>query len=196
MKAYSEDLRIRIVHCVASGQDVIEVAKRFEVSPRTVERYLKQQRARGDRAPKKHPGRQPLLSEAQVEALHENLGEEPGLTLAERCDWLHEHEGVILSVPTMHRWVKRLGYSRNHAPMGERAHAGFLRNFGLNRTLLAALSLGGGLPCFLVDGGLTREVFEYYLRELLLPSLGSGQVLVLDNYVVHKGEGVEQLASE
>ncbi len=92
----------------------------------------------------------------------------------------------------------RIGMRREHAyaPVGERAHAGFLRNFGLNRTLLAALSLDGGLPCFLVDGGLTREVFEYYLRELLLPSLGSGQVLVLDNYVVHKGEGVEQLASE
>src|SRR5690606_27847388 len=115
MKAYSEDLRIRIVHCVASGQDVIEVAKRFEVSPRTVERYVKQQREQGGLAPKKHPGRQPILREAQVEALRANLVEEPGLTLAERCDWLHEHEGVKVSVPTTYRWVKRLRYSRKTA---------------------------------------------------------------------------------
>ena len=115
MKAYSEDLRIRIVHCVASGQDVIEVAKRFEVSPRTVERYVKQQREQGVLAPKKHPGRQPILREAQVEALRANLVEEPGLTLAERCDWLHEYEGVKVSVPTMYRWVKRLRYSRKKA---------------------------------------------------------------------------------
>ncbi len=115
MKAYSEDLRIRIVHCVASGQDVTEVAERFEVSSRTVERYLRQQREQGGLAPKKHPGRRPILSEAQAEALRESLGAEPGLTLAERCDWLHEHEGVRLSVPTMYRWVKRLRYSRKKA---------------------------------------------------------------------------------
>jgi len=115
MKAYSEDLRIRIVHCVASGQDVIEVARRFEVSPRTVERYVKQQREQGGLAPKKHPGRQPLLSEAQAEALRGNLQAEPGLTLAERCDWLYEHEGVRISVPTMYRYVKRLRYSRKKA---------------------------------------------------------------------------------
>ena len=115
MRAYSEDLRIRIVHCVASGQDVIEVARRFEVSVRTVERYLKQQREQGYLAPKKHPGRQPLLSEAQAQALRENLQAEPGMTLAERCEWLHEHEGVKLSVPTMYRWVKRLRYSRKKA---------------------------------------------------------------------------------
>ena len=83
-----------------------------------------------------------------------------------------------------------------YAPKGQRAHAGFLRNFGLNRTLLAAMSLDGVLPSFLVDGGLTRAVFEYYLRDILLPCLTPGQVLVLDNYVVHKGDSIEQLAAE
>ena len=92
----------------------------------------------------------------------------------------------------------RLGMRREHAyaPKGQRAYAGFLRNFGLNRTLLAAMSLDGVLPSFLVDGGLNRPVFEYYLRDILLPCLSPGQVLVLDNYVVHKGDSVEQLASE
>jgi transposase len=92
----------------------------------------------------------------------------------------------------------RVGMRREHAyaPIGQRAHAGFLRNFGLNRTLLVAISLEGVLPSFLVDGGLTRPVFEYYLRELLLPALTPGRVLVLDNYVVHKGDSVAALAAE
>lgn len=75
-------------------------------------------------------------------------------------------------------------------------HVEFLRNFGLNRTLLSAVSLDGVLPSFLLDGGLNRPAFEYYLQHMLLPSLTPGQVLVLDNYVVHHGESVEQLAAE
>lgn len=116
MRAYSEDLRARIVHCVTSGQDVNEVAELFGVSARSVERYVKQQREHGDLAPKKHPGRQPLLGEEHLQALRENLRKEPGLTLAERCDRLQAEVGVRVSVPTMHRWVKRLGYARKKAP--------------------------------------------------------------------------------
>lgn len=90
----------------------------------------------------------------------------------------------------------RLGMRREYgyAPFGQRVHSDFLRNFGLNRTLMCAISLDGVLPSFLVDGGLTRPVFEYYLDELLLPTLHSGQVLVLDNYVVHHGESIEKRA--
>lgn len=66
--------------------------------------------------------------------------------------------------------------------------------FGLKRTLLTAVSLDGVLPSFLVNGGLNRPVFEYYLEHMLLPSLTSGQVL--DNYVVHKGDSVAQLAAQ
>lgn len=91
----------------------------------------------------------------------------------------------------------RVGMRREHAyaPRGQRVHVEFLRNFGPNRTLLCAVSLDGVLPAFLIDGGLNRPAFEYYLGEMLLPSLAPGQVLVLDNYVVHHGESVEKLAA-
>lgn len=89
----------------------------------------------------------------------------------------------------------RLGMRREYgyAPRGERVHSEYLRNFGPNRTLLAAVGLDGVLPSLLIDGGTTGEVFEYYLEHLLLPALRPGQVLVVDNFSAHKGPRVREL---
>ncbi|HEX7022094.1 MAG TPA: hypothetical protein VF171_04495 [Trueperaceae bacterium] len=55
-----------------------------------------------------------------------------------------------------------------------------MRTFGRTRGLRSAVSLEGVLPSFLVDGGITRAVFAFYLDTMLLPAPSSGQVLVLD----------------
>lgn len=112
MKAYSEDLRQRIVHSVISGQDIYDVAERFSVSSRTISRYLKQHREHGHLHPKPHPGRTPILTPEQQKALRQQLRDHPSLTLQERCDLLQHEQGVQVSIATMHRWVKRLRYSR------------------------------------------------------------------------------------
>ena len=44
-----------------------------------------------------------------------------------------------------------------------------------------------------VEGPTTREVFETYLEELLVPSLKAGQVVVLDNLSSHRGKRVREL---
>lgn len=82
--------------------------------------------------------------------------------------------------------------------MGVRAQAEFVRNFGPNRPLLSSMSVEGVLPSFLVEGGITRMVFEHYLEHMLLPALRPGHVLVLglDNYNVHRGPSVERLVQE
>lgn len=116
MKAYSEDLRERIVHSVVSGQDIHEVAERFEVSSRTVWRYLRLQRERGHLHAGAHPGRPPKLNQAQQAALREQLQQHSGLTLEERVALLFEEQGVRLSRSSMQRWVKRLRYSRKKSP--------------------------------------------------------------------------------
>ena len=43
---------------------------------------------------------------------------------------------------------------------------------------------------------MNRPAFEYYLREMLLPCLRPGQVLVLDNLSVHHGPTVEAMVRE
>jgi transposase len=44
-----------------------------------------------------------------------------------------------------------------------------------------------------VEGSTTTEVFEAYLEQVLVPSLRSGQVVVMDNLTAHKGERVREL---
>jgi len=44
-----------------------------------------------------------------------------------------------------------------------------------------------------VEGGTNGAVFEGYLREMLVPALGKGDVVVMDNLSVHKSERVREL---
>ena len=60
--------------------------------------------------------------------------------------------------------------------------------------LLACMSLEGVLAPWLVEGGsVDTGVFTYYLEHVLLPELKAGQILVLDNYAVHKTMAVRNL---
>ncbi len=62
MKAYSIDLRTKIVQSVRRGVSNSETARRFGVKRSTVARYLKQLDEEGSLIPKKAPG---LPSEAR-----------------------------------------------------------------------------------------------------------------------------------
>lgn len=76
------------------------------------------------------------------------------------------------------------------APRGERAYGAVPRNYGKNTTLIAGLSLDGiQAPCIL-EGAVDTQAFETYVEQVLVPSLAPGQIVVLDNLSVHKGERV------
>src|SRR6266487_3526313 len=57
MKAYSQDLRQRVLRAVDQGTPQAEIAKTFAISVPTIRRYLKQRRERGHVIPKVIPGR-------------------------------------------------------------------------------------------------------------------------------------------
>ena len=40
-----------------------------------------------------------------------------------------------------------------------------------------------------IEGSSDAESFGLYLREVLCPALGRGQIAVMDNLSVHKGHG-------
>jgi DDE superfamily endonuclease len=63
-------------------------------------------------------------------------------------------------------------------------------------TLLASMSLRGMGPCLVVEGSTTTAVFEAYLEQVLTPSLGPGQVVMMDNLSSHKGSRVRELIEE
>lgn len=80
-----------------------------------------------------------------------------------------------------------------YSPKGERAYCSVARNRGKNTTLLASMNLCGMGPSMVVKGGVNGAVFEVYLREMLVPTLGEGDVVVMDNLSVHKSERVREM---
>jgi transposase len=57
MKAYSVDLRAKVLRAVDQGYARKEIVKLLGVSPATIKRYLKQRQETGNLAPKPRPGR-------------------------------------------------------------------------------------------------------------------------------------------
>jgi transposase len=82
------------------------------------------------------------------------------------------------------------------APKGQRARSSVPRNWGANITLVTSITAEGMGPSLAVEGATTREVFEAYLKRLLVPSLRPGQVVVMDNLSVHKGGRVRELIEQ
>ncbi len=112
MKAYSEDLRERVVGAVASGTPRKAVAATFAVSVPTIERWLRLKRETGGLAPKPVAGPAAVKTEALMAALPERLAERADATLAEQCAWWREASGVRVSTATMSRALTRLGWTR------------------------------------------------------------------------------------
>jgi transposase len=76
--------------------------------------------------------------------------------------------------------------SRARAPRGQRAVAAIPRNHGHNVTCLAAITPAGVTEPLVFEGPLDGPIFAQWLRDRLLPTIGSGRVIVLDNLSVHK----------
>jgi transposase len=78
------------------------------------------------------------------------------------------------------------------APRGQRAYGAVPRNWGKNTTLITGLTLDGIQAPMILEGAVDTLAFEAYVEQVLVPSLTPGQIVVLDNLSVHKGERVRQ----
>src|SRR5215207_2540576 len=120
MKAYSEDLRERVVRAVAIGTPRDEVALTYAVSSATITRWLRLKRETGSLAPKPVPGPVAVKTEAVMAALPERLAGHADAPLAEQCAWWREASGVTVSTATMSRALARLVHTRKKVPEGAR----------------------------------------------------------------------------
>ncbi|HEX5914143.1 MAG TPA: IS630 family transposase [Rubrobacter sp.] len=85
------------------------------------------------------------------------------------------------------------GYSRK----GERVRLDVPRNRGKNTTLLASMTLLGGMgETMAVEGSTDPWVFEAYVERALAPTLEAGQVVIMDNLPAHKPARVRELIEE
>jgi transposase len=116
MKAYSEDLRDRVIRAVAIGTPREDVAGMFAVSVPSIERWLRLKRETGGVAPRPLLGPPAVKTNALVEALPERLTDRADATLEEQCAWWREVSGVEVSTATMSRALTRLGWTRKKSP--------------------------------------------------------------------------------
>ncbi len=102
---------------------------------------------------------------------------------------------VFLDESGIHTEMSR-DYGRS--PKGQRVYeAKRMRPKAENKvTVIAALSLAGLLaPCEL-NGNLTGESFYAYVRDILIPELQPGQILILDNLSCHKVSGITDMLEQ
>src|SRR6478609_1736144 len=111
MRAYSIDLKERLVRAVAEGQPMREAARRFGVAVTTVKRAVVQERETGSLARKPIPGGPLRIGPEREARLRARLEAAPDATVLEHCAWWAEHEGQDLSEATMWRAIRRLGWT-------------------------------------------------------------------------------------
>jgi len=108
MRAYSKDLRLRVLAAVDRGMPRGEVAETFVgVSVSTVKRYLRLRRETGGVVePKPIPGPSARKRAALEEGMPAQVSRNPDLTLEEHCELFEEERGVSVSAATMSRALK------------------------------------------------------------------------------------------
>jgi transposase len=101
MKAYSVDLREKVLRAVDQGYPRAEIIMLLGVSRATIKRYLKQRRETGSVAPKAIPGRTPKkLGLLQAELVMQ-LQAHVDLRLEDQCRLWEQTHGVQVSTTTM-----------------------------------------------------------------------------------------------
>ncbi len=121
MKAYSEDLRRKIVDGLKRGTSKSEAARLFGVSLSSVKRFAGMDRERGSVAPRKPPGRPRRKTDEKTDEktrrlLEADLADRPAATIAARRRYLEHMTGGSMSDSTVGRLVRRLGHSRKKDP--------------------------------------------------------------------------------
>ena len=112
MKAYSKDLRKKIVDAIKRGMLKVQAARTFGVGISTVKRYATKAKNGESLEPGKAPGKPPKMDERVSKLLEEDLHERPFVTLRERCEYVEAMSGVCVSRSTMCRAIDRIGSTR------------------------------------------------------------------------------------
>ena len=113
MKAYSEDLRLRVVAAVDAGMPRDDVARLFQVALPTIKRWQKRWRETGSLLVLPRPGAPSVKMAALRAGLLPQVEAHPDATLEEPCRrWEHAH-GIVVSPSTISRAITRdLGWTR------------------------------------------------------------------------------------
>jgi transposase len=119
MKAYSEDLRQKVVEAVQQrGTSKSEAARLFSISLSSLKRYTRLADRGEPLTPRKGGGRPPIADDATRKLLEEDIRDRPSATIRERRSFLERFAGKSLSEVTLRRLMKRMGFSRKKGVWG------------------------------------------------------------------------------
>ena len=79
---------------------------------------------------------------------------------------------------------------RGRAPKGDRLRASIPHGHWKTTTFIAGLRLTGIVAPMVLDGPINGVCFQAYVDQVLIPSLSSGDIVIMDNLGSHKRPGV------
>jgi len=113
MSAYSKDLRLKVLDAVERGIPRREVSELLGISLSTISRYVKLKASGREIAPKPSPSRKAKIlgNLAHKRALWRQLEENDTATLEEHSEMFEKEQAICVSVATMSRAVRKLGWT-------------------------------------------------------------------------------------
>src|SRR3712207_706786 len=105
MKAYSKDLRLRVLDAVDQGTPRAEAVRLVQVSLPAIKRWLRRRRETGSLAPPRRPGRPAVKMRPLRAVLGPQLEAQPDAALAEHCREWERTQHVRVSPATMSRVI-------------------------------------------------------------------------------------------
>src|SRR5829696_6122146 len=120
MRAYSADLRARVLHDCDAGATTRVVAVKYRVSESWVRRLKQRRRATGEVGPRPRQTFRPRLLAPHADRLRQLVAARPDATLAELRDRL----GVAVGLTALWHAVRRLGLTVKKKSSGPRSRTG------------------------------------------------------------------------
>ena len=123
MRPYSEDLRARIIAAKKAGESCQNVAERFAVDVRTVERYWERYREKGHCQTEQIGGHRRSRLHGHEETVASWIAAQPSMTLREISERCQQELGITLTVSALWHRLKAmdLAFKKNDARRGTRA---------------------------------------------------------------------------
>jgi transposase len=134
-------------------------------------------------------------ADAQKKTAHASEQDRPDV-LKQREDWFESQldlnpERLVFIDET---WTStNMARTHGRCARGERLRVGVPHGRWKTTTFVAGLRLSGVAAPFVLDGPINRNAFETYVAKVLVPELGPGDIVVMDNLSSHKGPAVRAM---
>jgi transposase len=122
-RAYSQDLRDRVIGAALSGMPARQAAARFGIGVATAIVWVRRARQTGERTPRRQGQPKRSKLDPHREFLLGLIAETPDITLAEMQERLRE-QGVSASIGTIWTFLDRCGLTVKKSPPMRRSRIG------------------------------------------------------------------------